>query len=42
MFDKHDRDVEDLGIVGQGEQWAGIQKSRQRRLEKDKEATWLI
>ena len=37
MFDKHDRDVEDLGIIGQGEHWAGIQRAKQRRDEKDKE-----
>jgi len=37
MLDKHDRDVEDLGIVGQGEHWAGIQQAKQRRVEKEKE-----
>ena len=38
MFDKHDSDVEDLGIVGQGgEHWAGIRRSVQRRNEKDQE-----
>jgi len=37
MLDKHDRDVEDLGIVGQGEHWAGIQQAKQRRVEKQKE-----
>ena len=37
IYDKHDRDVEDLGIVGQGEHWAGINRAKQRRREKDEE-----
>ena len=37
IYDKHDRDVEDFGIVGQGEHWAGINRAKQRRREKDEE-----
>lgn len=37
MWDQHDDDTEDLGIVGQGEHWAGIRRNKQRRLDKEQQ-----
>jgi hypothetical protein len=35
MWDQHHRDTEDLGIIGQGEQWGGIRRAKQRKLDKE-------
>jgi len=37
MWDQHNDDTEDLGIIGQGEHWAGIHRNKQRRLDKEQQ-----
>jgi hypothetical protein len=37
MWDQHNDDTEDLGIISQGEHWAGIHRNKQRRLDKEKQ-----
>jgi hypothetical protein len=37
MWDQHDDDTEDLGIIGQGENWAGIHRNKQRRPDKEQQ-----
>ncbi len=37
MWDQHDDDTEDLGMVSQGEQWGEMRRAKQRRLDKDQQ-----
>jgi hypothetical protein len=37
MWDQHDDDTEDLGIISQGEYWAGIHRNKQRQLDKEQQ-----
>jgi hypothetical protein len=37
MWDQHDDDTKDLGIIGQGEHWAGIHRNKQRQLDKEQQ-----
>jgi len=35
MWDQHDDDTEDLGIISQGEQWGGMRRAKQRKIDKE-------